>query len=197
MKKKRKKERKGKERIGETVRREGRRKERAVHAEPPREERERAAPRHRRPGARPSCPVASPPAASSSPPSHRHQRPELSEMPLREGTSAREETRKKDCRRFALLPSNSYSCRALSPLPLSLNRRHAKSPSLRRAQGERRERLCERERRIRQNSSLGRGVTVVCCRCCCRCWGRRSPSSCAPPSEPFLAGAVAGPMLPV
>ncbi|RYR07050.1 hypothetical protein Ahy_B05g074367 [Arachis hypogaea] len=37
---KRKKERKGKERRGGTVRREGRRKERAVHAEPPCEERE-------------------------------------------------------------------------------------------------------------------------------------------------------------
>ncbi|XP_057746633.1 uncharacterized protein LOC130965891 [Arachis stenosperma] len=37
--------------------------------------RERATPRHRRPGARHSCPVAPPPTASSSLPSCRHQRP--------------------------------------------------------------------------------------------------------------------------
>ncbi|QHO13865.1 uncharacterized protein DS421_15g519180 [Arachis hypogaea] len=70
-----KKERKGKERIGETARSEGR-KEGAIHTKPPREERERATPCHCRPGARHSCPVTSPPAASSSLPSRRHQRPE-------------------------------------------------------------------------------------------------------------------------
>ncbi|QHO26268.1 Zinc finger GRF-type protein [Arachis hypogaea] len=86
--------------------------------------RERVAPHHRRPGARRSCPVASPPAVSSSLQLRRHQRPEPREMRPRGGRSAREETRKTDCRRSASPPSNCYSRRALSLSPLSFNRRH-------------------------------------------------------------------------
>ncbi|RYR16689.1 uncharacterized protein LOC110270786 [Arachis ipaensis] len=57
-------------------------------------------------------------------PSRRHQRPEPREVRPRGGTSAREETRKKDCRRSASPLSNCYSRRALSLSPLSFNRRH-------------------------------------------------------------------------
>ncbi|RYR75223.1 hypothetical protein Ahy_A02g009891 [Arachis hypogaea] len=86
--------------------------------------RERVAPHHRRLGARRSCPVASPPAASSSLQLRRHQRPEPREMRPRGGTSAREETRKKDCRHSTSPTSNCYSRRALSPSPLSFNHHH-------------------------------------------------------------------------
>ncbi|RYQ79414.1 hypothetical protein Ahy_Scaffold6g108153 [Arachis hypogaea] len=99
---------------------------------------ERVAPHHRRPVARRSCPVALPSAASSSLQLHRHQRPEPREVRPRGGTSAREETRKKDCRRSASPPSNCYSRRALSPSPLSFNRRHLcwGSPSFLNEEGE-------------------------------------------------------------
>ncbi|XP_057725751.1 uncharacterized protein LOC130941310 [Arachis stenosperma] len=67
----------------------------------------------------------------------RHQRPKPREVRPRGGTSAREETRK-DCRRSASPPSNCYSRRALSPSPLSFNRRHLcwESPSLLNEEGE-------------------------------------------------------------
>ncbi|XP_057743839.1 uncharacterized protein LOC130961835 [Arachis stenosperma] len=45
-------------------------------------------------------------------------------MRPRGGRSAREETRKTDCRRSASPPSNCYSRRALSVSPLSFSRRH-------------------------------------------------------------------------
>ncbi|XP_020978225.1 uncharacterized protein LOC107637014 [Arachis ipaensis] len=104
--------------------REGRRKAGAVDAEPPCKERERVAPHHRRPGARRSCPIASPPAASSSLQLRCHQRPEPREVRPRGGTSAREETWKKDCCRSASPSSNYYSRHALSLLPLSFNHCH-------------------------------------------------------------------------
>ncbi|XP_020977517.1 uncharacterized protein LOC107637146 [Arachis ipaensis] len=99
---------------------------------------ERVAPHHRRPGARRSCPVALPPAASSSLQLRRHQRPEPREVRPRGGTSAREETRKKDYRRSASPPSNCHSRRALSSSPLSFNCRHLcwGSPSLLNEEGE-------------------------------------------------------------
>ncbi|QHN95546.1 uncharacterized protein DS421_18g610610 [Arachis hypogaea] len=89
---------------------------------------ERAAPHHRRPGARRSCPVASPPSASSSLLSRRHQRPEPTEMCLREETSAREET-EEGLPPFCLYAVELIHRRALSLLSLSFNRRHAKSSS--------------------------------------------------------------------
>nr|AEL30355.1 hypothetical protein 303L13_15 [Arachis hypogaea] len=99
---------------------------------------ERVAPHHRQPGARRSCPIALPPAASSSLQLRRHQRPEPREVRPRGGTSAREETRKKYYRRSASPPSNCYSRRALSSSPLSFNRRHLcwGSPSLLNEEGE-------------------------------------------------------------
>ncbi|QHO25585.1 uncharacterized protein DS421_12g382270 [Arachis hypogaea] len=136
-------------------------------------ERVRAASRHRRSGARRSCPVASPPAASSSTPSR--------EMRPREGTSAREETRKKDCHRSASPLSNCYSRRALSLSPLSFNRRHAKSSSpLLREKRELRER--ERETGWARGAAVNRGLfRHRCCvaiqvnlGCYWSCWCHRS-----------------------